>query len=109
MHLDVDCVLGCWKLEAHVGLVEVANLRDQIRSEQLAAWRTSSVRRSKPTSEGEARNGMSVIEETCWDAVPEHYRRQDLHSKEPVSSSNQVHIAQQGGLNLLRGMTSYTL
>ena len=44
---------------------------------QLAAWRTSNVRRSKPTAEGEARNGLMVIEETCWDAVPEHYRRLD--------------------------------
>ncbi|EOD14169.1 phosphoenolpyruvate carboxylase [Emiliania huxleyi CCMP1516] len=43
----------------------------------LAAWRTSNVRRSKPTAEGEARNGLMVIEETCWDAVPEHYRRLD--------------------------------
>ena len=54
---------------------EISELKDQIRSEQLAAWRTSNVRRSKPSAEGEARNGMMVIEETCWDAVPEHYRR----------------------------------
>ena len=33
------------------------------------------MRRQKPSAEGEARNGMMVIEETCWDAVPEHYRR----------------------------------
>jgi len=56
---------------------EISELKDKIRSEQLAAWRTSNVRRSKPSAEGEARNGMMVIEETCWDAVPEHYRRLD--------------------------------
>ena len=42
---------------------------------QVAAWRTSNVRRTKPSAEGEARNGMMVIEETCWNAVPDHYRR----------------------------------
>lgn len=56
---------------------EIADLKSQIRSEQLAAWRTSNVRRSKPSAEGEARNGMMVIEETCWDAIPDHYRRVD--------------------------------
>ena len=56
---------------------EIWELKDKIRSEQLAAWRTSGIRRSKPSAEGEARNGMMVIEETCWDAIPEHYRRLD--------------------------------
>jgi len=56
---------------------EVTELEEAISREQLAAWRTSNVRRSKPTAEGEARNGLMVIEETCWDAVPEHYRRLD--------------------------------
>ena len=56
---------------------EISDLKDGLRAEQLAAWRTSNVRRSKPSPEGEARNGMMVIEETCWDAVPEHYRRLD--------------------------------
>uniref|UniRef100_A0A7S2I8X9 Phosphoenolpyruvate carboxylase n=1 Tax=Haptolina brevifila TaxID=156173 RepID=A0A7S2I8X9_9EUKA len=54
---------------------ELREVKDRIRTEQIAAWRTSNVRRSKPSAEGEARNGMMVIEETCWDAVPEHYRR----------------------------------
>ena len=48
-----------------------------IRRELTSAWRTSSVRRTKPTAEGEARNGMAVVEETLWSAVPEHYRRID--------------------------------
>jgi len=54
---------------------EVEGIKSSIRSEQIAAWRTSNVRRTKPSPEGEARNGITVIEETCWDAVPEHYRR----------------------------------
>eukprot|EP00961_Rhodomonas_salina_P089080 1198207-Rhodomonas_salina.1 len=28
----------------------------------------------KPTPEDEARYGLSVVEETLWNAVPEHYR-----------------------------------
>ena len=54
---------------------ELEEVKEQIRTEQLAAWRTSNVRRTKPSAEGEARNGLMVIEETCWNAVPEHYRR----------------------------------
>ena len=32
---------------------------------------------ARPTPEGEARNGMLVIEDTVWKAVPEYYRRID--------------------------------
>ena len=56
---------------------ELEQMANMIKRELLSAWRTSSVRRSKPTAEGEARNGMAVIEETLWKAVPDHYRRID--------------------------------
>ena len=56
---------------------ELEQMAGMIKRELLSAWRTSSVRRSKPTAEGEARNGMAVIEETLWKAVPDHYRRID--------------------------------
>ena len=56
---------------------ELQHLTNQLKRELLSQWRTSSVRRSKPTAEGEARNGMAVVEETLWKAVPEHYRRID--------------------------------
>jgi len=56
---------------------ELQQVRNSIKRELLSAWRTSSVRRSKPTAEGEARNGMAVVEETLWNAVPAHYRRID--------------------------------
>ena len=39
----------------------------------LAVWRTNNMRTNKPSPEDEARYGLSVIEETLWDAVPEHY------------------------------------
>lgn len=40
----------------------------------LAIWKTNPVRSFKPTPEDEARYGISVVEETLWTAVPEHYR-----------------------------------
>ena len=48
------------------------NLED-IQHNLLAIWRTNHLRTIKPTPEDEARYGLSVIEETLWDAVPEHY------------------------------------
>uniref|UniRef100_A0A7S4B362 phosphoenolpyruvate carboxylase n=1 Tax=Chrysotila carterae TaxID=13221 RepID=A0A7S4B362_CHRCT len=56
---------------------EITDIKGLIGQEQLSCWRTSSVRRAKPSPEGEARNGMLVVEETLWDAVPLHYRRLD--------------------------------
>ena len=41
-------------------------LNDQIKAIQWSCWRTNTVRRTRPTPEGEARNGMLVIEETLW-------------------------------------------
>ncbi|EKX31868.1 hypothetical protein GUITHDRAFT_121941 [Guillardia theta CCMP2712] len=40
----------------------------------LAIWRTNNMRTIKPSPEDEARYGLSVVEETLWDAVPQHYR-----------------------------------
>jgi len=40
----------------------------------IAIWKTNPVRSFKPTPEDEARYGISVVEETLWRAVPEHYR-----------------------------------
>lgn len=56
---------------------QLAGLYDKIKAIQWSCWRTNTVRRTRPTPEGEARNGMLVIEETVWKAVPEHYRRLD--------------------------------
>lgn len=70
-------------LEEHEALTvsgtpgEVKRIHERIKRELLSAWRTSSIRRTKPSAEGEARNGMDMIEETLWSAVPKHYRRID--------------------------------
>ncbi|CAK9070585.1 Phosphoenolpyruvate carboxylase [Durusdinium trenchii] len=56
---------------------QMEELNDHIKAIQWSCWRTNTVRRTRPTPEGEARNGMLVIEETVWKAVPEHYRRLD--------------------------------
>jgi phosphoenolpyruvate carboxylase len=40
----------------------------------VGIWRTNHMRKVKPTPEDEARYGLSVVEETLWYAVPEHYR-----------------------------------
>jgi len=40
----------------------------------MAVWRTNHMRKLKPTPEDEARYGLSVVEETLWFGVPEHYR-----------------------------------
>ncbi|KAJ3186021.1 hypothetical protein HDU85_000935 [Gaertneriomyces sp. JEL0708] len=45
-------------------------LNAHIRAEILAAWRTNTVRRIKPTPEDEARNGLMIIESAVWSSVP---------------------------------------
>ena len=56
---------------------QLQGLDDDIKAVQWSCWRTNTVRRTRPTPEGEARNGMLVIEDTVWKAVPEYYRRID--------------------------------
>ncbi|KAJ3167441.1 hypothetical protein HDU88_002363 [Geranomyces variabilis] len=41
-----------------------------MRAEILAAWRTNTVRRIKPTPDDEARNGLMVLENTIWTSLP---------------------------------------
>ncbi|KAJ3055215.1 hypothetical protein HK097_011216 [Rhizophlyctis rosea] len=49
---------------------EKAEVRLSIRREILAAWRSNTVRRIKPTPEDEARNGLMVLETSLWTALP---------------------------------------
>ncbi|CAE7664589.1 unnamed protein product [Symbiodinium pilosum] len=56
---------------------EQEELRAKIQALQWSCWRTNAVRRNRPTAEGEARNGMLVLEDAVWKAVPEHCRRID--------------------------------
>eukprot|EP00913_Durusdinium_trenchii_P003458 g3201.t1 len=45
---------------------QLAQLYEKIKAIQWSCWRTNTVRRTRPTPEGEARNGMLVIEETSF-------------------------------------------
>mmetsp|Transcript_31531 Transcript_31531/g.72868 ORF Transcript_31531/g.72868 Transcript_31531/m.72868 type:complete len:971 (-) Transcript_31531:364-3276(-) len=56
---------------------QLEQLNSDIKAVQWSCWRTNTVRRTRPTPEGEARNGMLVIEDTVWEAVPQYYRRID--------------------------------
>ncbi|KAJ3124037.1 hypothetical protein HK098_001413 [Nowakowskiella sp. JEL0407] len=49
---------------------ETAEIFLSVRREILAAWRSNTVRRIKPTPEDEARNGLAVIEQSIWHAIP---------------------------------------
>ena len=64
-HQRVVELLGEYDKQALLTPGEISELKDKIRSEQLAAWRTSNVRRSKPSAEGEARNGLLVSPPRC--------------------------------------------
>jgi phosphoenolpyruvate carboxylase len=51
----------------------VAALRTEIKS----AWMTDEIIRRKPTPLEEARSGLSVIEQTLWEVIPEYCRNLD--------------------------------
>jgi phosphoenolpyruvate carboxylase len=51
----------------------VAALRTEIKS----AWLTDEIIRKKPTPLEEARSGLSVIEQTLWEVIPEYCRNLD--------------------------------
>lgn len=57
-------------------------LLTQIQAALLGIWQTNPVRRHKPTPEDEARYGLSVVEQSIWEAVPEHYHAVDYALKE---------------------------
>lgn len=47
-----------------------AHLEDSFDRELLALWRSNTVRRTRPSAIDEARNGLAVVEEVLWNAVP---------------------------------------
>ncbi|KAJ1570096.1 hypothetical protein HK096_001732 [Nowakowskiella sp. JEL0078] len=49
---------------------EMSEISFSLRREILGAWRSNTVRRIKPTPEDEARNGLAVIEQSIWHAMP---------------------------------------
>ncbi|KAA8500006.1 Phosphoenolpyruvate carboxylase [Porphyridium purpureum] len=56
---------------------EMDRAREKMRSYLTALWRTDEVRRSPPTPEDEARGTLTVLEDTCWNAVPRYTRMVD--------------------------------
>lgn len=50
---------------------------NELRREILTCWRTTTVQRIKPTPVGEAKNGLAVVEDILWEAVPRHLRTID--------------------------------
>ena len=61
-----------WLTPTEVTLADAA-----LRREIVGAWRTNSLRVVKPTPEDEARNGLSYVEDSLWNAVPKLYRMCD--------------------------------
>ena len=49
-----------------------------INSEILSTWQSNSIRRSKPSPDGEARNGLIIVERNIWSAIPELMRSLDF-------------------------------
>lgn len=62
--------------------VQKNEMLHDLQSTLLSIWRTNPVRRHKPTPEDEARYGLSVVEESIWAALPEHYHAVDYALKE---------------------------
>jgi len=52
-------------------------LLGELQENLLGIWRTNPVRRHKPSPEDEARYGLSVVEDTLWHALPDHYHTVD--------------------------------
>ncbi len=61
---------------------ERADLLDSLRREVTAAWTTSEARPGGLTPGDEVRGGLVVIEQTLWDAVPQHLRALDRALRE---------------------------
>jgi phosphoenolpyruvate carboxylase len=61
---------------------ERADVLDSLRREVTAAWRTSEARAGGLTPSDEVIGGLVVIEQTLWDAVPQHLRALDRALRE---------------------------
>jgi phosphoenolpyruvate carboxylase len=62
--------------------VQKNEMLHDLQATLLSIWRTNPVRRHKPTPEDEARYGLSVVEESFWTALPEHYHAVDYALKQ---------------------------
>jgi len=73
---------------------ERADVLDSLRREVTAAWRTSEARAGGALTPGdEVRGGLVVIEQTLWDAVPQHLRALDRALREATGRALPVEAA----------------
>jgi len=72
---------------------ERADVQDSLRREVTAAWRTSEARPGGLTPGDEVRGGLVVIEQTLWDAVPQHLRALDRALREATGKPLPVEAA----------------
>src|SRR6266540_2051204 len=72
---------------------ERADVLDSLRREVTAAWRTSEARAGSLTPGDEVRGGLVVIEQTLWDAVPQHLRALDRALREATGRPLPVEAA----------------
>jgi len=66
---------------------------DALRREVTAAWGTSEARAGGLTPGDEVRGGLVVIEQTLWDAVPQHLRALDRALREATGQPLPVEAA----------------
>ena len=57
---------------------EGAENMNKVRTEVISLWRSSTVRRLKPTVEDEAKGALLVVERILWNAVPQFMRSLDV-------------------------------
>eukprot|EP00283_Hemiselmis_rufescens_P000477 CAMPEP_0173470208 /NCGR_PEP_ID=MMETSP1357-20121228/77759_1 /TAXON_ID=77926 /ORGANISM="Hemiselmis rufescens, Strain PCC563" /LENGTH=970 /DNA_ID=CAMNT_0014438475 /DNA_START=30 /DNA_END=2942 /DNA_ORIENTATION=+ len=62
--------------------VQKNEMLHDLQATLMSIWRTNPVRRHKPTPEDESRYGLSVVEQSIWEALPEHYHAVDYALKE---------------------------
>ncbi len=80
-----------WQLDrVDLDASEVEAAHETLRREVLACWLTDEIRRTRPTPLDEVRAGLTVIEKSLWDAVPNLLRdlegawRRHLRSEMPA-------------------------
>jgi len=74
------------RLSAPERIELMLSLRTQIKS----IWLTDDIIRSKPTPLEEARAGLSIVEQTLWDAVPQYCRSLDRVSHQMLGRALDV-------------------
>lgn len=62
-------------------------LATNLEREVSAIWRSDELRRKKPTPVDEAKNGLAVVENVAWDALPSFMRKLDDICKKELGKS----------------------